>query len=329
MAGRRRPWPIFFFLTFLFGGVRTLAEPGALGTALARDTSSTSVDSILKLPHTEVEDVRVVLLPTNVADRRGRIVRGLTRDDFRLWEDQTPQEIKYFTVEDQDAIEVAFLLDVSGSMRLVGRLEEAKDAIEYFLASFRPKDRFALICFADEQVSWVTTFTSDRERFLNRLRVQEGYGQTALNDAIAAAPRLVEEAATGKRAIILITDGVDNASRLSTGDALALARRASVPIYTIGFSSIPEGILRRGETQTNLGVLSEFADATGAGLFPVHDPDDLKEAIVRIVEELRYQYVIGYQPQRKALDGSYRAVRLEARRRGLEVRTRKGYFADP
>ena len=139
----------------------------------------------------------------------------------------------------------------------------------------------------------------------------------------------MRDAATQKRAIVLITDGVDNASRLGIGDALALARSASVPIYTIGFSTMPDELLRKGDTATNLVVLSRFADETGASLFQVRDPDDLKEAAARIVEELRYQYVIGYLPVRTVWDGGYREVRLEARHRGFEVRTRKGYYADP
>jgi len=309
------------------------AGAGPLDTAQAPAIAATvpSIDdaTLLRLPHTEVENVRLVLLPANVQDRRGRIVRGLSRNDFRLYEDQIPQEIKYFTVEDREAIEVAFMLDVSGSMRVAGKLDEAKEAVAYFLDAFRPGDRFALICFADEQVSWVTEFTADRQRFLERLRVQEGYGQTALNDAVAAAPGLVEQAALGKKAIILITDGVDNASRLSSGETIALARRANVPIYTIGFTYIPDEVRRRGETHTNLDVLQGFADETGGAMYPVRDPDELKDAIARIVEELRYQYVIGYQPARDTWDGTYRRVKLEARHRGIEVRTRKGYFANP
>ena len=330
----RAPWRAGWAIVL---GVWSASFPAAGGDprtsanapAMAARVPAADEAAVLKLPHTEVENVRLVLLPANVQDRRGRIVRGLSRDDFRLYEDQIPQEIKYFTVEDREAIEVAFMLDVSGSMRHAGKLDEAKQAIEYFLSAFRPKDRFALICFADEQVSRVTEFTADRQRFLERLRVQEGYGQTALHDAVAAAPALVEETGTGKKAIILITDGVDNASRLGPDETVALARRASVPIYTIGFTYVPEGVLRRGETQTNLKVLERFAEETGGAMYPVRDPDDLKDAIARIVDELRYQYVIGYYPARDRWDGTYHRVRLEARHRGVEVRTRRGYFATP
>ena len=295
-----------------------------------RPVDEAAVNGILRLPHVETENVRLVLLPANVQDRRGRPVMGLTREDFQLFEDRVPQEIRYFSIEEQQPIEIAFLLDISGSMRHTGKLDEAKEAIRCFVDSLRPKDRFALIGFADDQVSWITEFTADRKRFLQRLYVQEGYGQTALNDAVAAAPSLVQDAATGKKAIVLITDGVDNASRLTNREALRLARQASVPIYAVGFSSIPEELRRKDdETETNLKVLEVLTAETGGLLLPVHDPDDLKEAVARIDGELRYQYVIGYHPKRQTWDGSYHRVHLVATKRGVEVRTRKGYYANP
>jgi Ca-activated chloride channel family protein len=122
---------------------------------------------------------------------------------------------------------------------------------------------------------------------------------------------------------------MDNASRLTAAEAVEVARRASVPIYTIGFATVPRQLLRRGEVQTNLQVLGALSSETGGALFAVNDPDELKEAIARIHEELRYQYVIGYTPSRRVLDGAFRRVRLEPRKRGLEIRTRTGYYAVP
>jgi Ca-activated chloride channel family protein len=288
------------------------------------------VDRILELQHTEVETVRLVLLPVNVENRRGRRVRGLTRDDFRIWEDHVRQDIEYFSVEAQEPLAIAFLLDVSGSMRQLGKLDAAKEAIRYFVESLRPRDRFGLVCFADEQVAWVTEFTSDRGRFLERLDVQEGYGQTALNDAVAETPRLVfNDDIEKKKAIVLITDGVDNVSRLSAEEAVGAAQRVNVPIYTIGFSSIPKSLLGTGEIAYNLEVIRRFSAQTGGHLYVVRDPDELKEAAAKVEEELRYQYLIGYYPTRKLWDGTYRSVELETRNPRLVVRTRKGYFAEP
>jgi Ca-activated chloride channel family protein len=289
-----------------------------------------AIDRIVKLQHTEVENVRLVLLPVSVEDRRGRRVGDLTEDDFRVYEDRVPQEIDFFSVEFQEPLAVAFLLDVSGSMRQLGKLEAAKEAIRYFVDNLRPRDRFGLVCFADDQVAWVTEFTSDRERFLERLDVQEGYGQTALNDAVAETPRLVfEDDIEIKKAIVLITDGVDNSSRLSADQAIEAAQRVSVPIYTIGFSSVPEYLLDKGEYAYNIGIIQKFSAETGGAMFVVRDPDELKEAAAKIEEELRHQYLIGYYPSRRYWDGAYRALQLETRNRRHVIRTRKGYYATP
>ena len=288
-----------------------------------------TVDRLLELHHTEEQEVRLVLLPAVVTDARGRIVQGLKAENFKLFEDYVPQEVRYFNTESTEPISIAFLLDISGSMRQVGKLDEAKQSIQIFVDALRPGDRFGLICFADDQVAWITEFTSDRERFLQRLGVQTAYGQTALFDAVAATPTLVDETIEGRKAIVLITDGNDNASRLNTFKAVQLARRVSVPIYTIGFASLADGVLPKGQTENSLVVLKRFATETGGHMFVVRDPDDLKEAVLRIQSEMRFQYVIGYHPTRTLWDGTFRKIKLETDRSRLTVRTRSGYYANP
>jgi Ca-activated chloride channel family protein len=289
-----------------------------------------TLQELLKLPHTEVETVRLVLVPAHVLDRRGRVVQDLRSQDFRLFEDQAPQRIEFFSTEGDEPISIAFLLDVSGSMRQSDKLESAKDAVRYLVERLRPADRFALICFADEQVSWVTEFTSDRARFLERLEVQEGYGQTALNDAVAASPELVDLKVKGRKAIILITDGVDNASRLTPEQAVALAGKVDVPIYILGFTALPENLRRKNEDpRGSLAAIRRFSDQTGGALFSVHDPDEMKEAVSQIDQELRHQYLLGYYPTASTWDGAFRRIHLETTRSRLIVRARKGYYATP
>jgi Ca-activated chloride channel family protein len=289
-----------------------------------------TIERILKMQEEQEVAVRLVLLPASVEDKKGRFVPGLTAKDFKLLDERVPQEIKYFSVESDEPVAIAFLLDVSGSMRQSGKLEAAKEAVRHFVDELRPQDRFALICFADEQVSWVTEFTSDRKRFLERLMVQEGYGQTALNDAVASAPKLVDEGTTGRKAIVLITDGVDNASRLTAQEAMQTARRIEVPIYTVGFTTLPwEDEKRSQDLGVNMAVLRLFADETGGEVFVVRDPDEMKEAVVKISTEMRHQYLIGYSPGLSRWDGRFRYVELLARNGRYAVRTRKGYYAKP
>jgi len=239
-----------------------------------------TIERILKIQEEQEVAVRLVLLPASVEDKKGRFVPGLTAKDFKLLDERVPQEIKYFSVESDEPVAIAFLLDVSGSMRQSGKLEAAKEAVRHFVDELRPQDRFALICFADEQVSWVTEFTSDRKRFLERLMVQEGYGQTALNDAVASAPKLVDEGTTGRKAIVLITDGVDNASRITAQEAMQTARRIEVPIYTVGFTTLPwEDEKRSQDLGVNMAVLRLVADAP----VPAGDPLDHEAAALSSV----------------------------------------------
>jgi VWFA-related protein len=295
----------------------TPAEPGK------------AVPGAYRIPQVEVENVRLVLVPASVEDRKGRPVRGLSSQDFRLYDEGVPQTIRHFSVEAGQPVEVAFLLDLSGSMREFGKLEAAKEAIRHILSRLHYGDRVGLIGFADDQVRWITPFATDRASFLDRLSVQEGYGQSAIHDAVAAAPDLVRAAADGRKAIVLITDGVDNASRFGTAQALEFARQASVPIYAVGLSSTPRSLVPKNGVPSNLEILRVYAAETGGVLFPARDPDDLKEAAEQILEDLRYQYVIGYTPDPPVWDGGFRRLRVEPRQRDLAVRARSGYVATP
>jgi len=284
-----------------------------------------TLDRMLALHHTAHESVGMVLLPAAVTDKKGRPVRDLAISDFQLFENAAPQSIRYFSSDTNEPVSIAFLLDLSGSMRQLEKLEHAKEAIRFFVDALEPQDQFALIGFADRQVSWITEFTQDRERFLERLSVQVGLGQTALHDAVAAAPGLVDERIEGRKAIVLITDGVDNHSGLAQQTALQLAREVNVPIYTIGFLSVNPKHLPKGTVEMDLQALRSISDETGGRIFAVHDPDELKEAVNLIDDELRFQYVIGYYPDSLAQPGEFRRLQLEGPQR-LAIRTRSGYL---
>jgi Ca-activated chloride channel family protein len=314
----------------LLAAALTLGAAPAVGqqTKPPSRMDDAELERLVDLHRVEHEEVRLVLIPAVVTTKRNKVVPGLEKQDFLLHEDHVPQEIEYFGTETSQPIAISFLLDVSGSMRQKGKLDEAKAAIEAFVEALAEGDRFGLICFADDQVSWVTEFTSDRERFLRRLSVQEAYGQTALFDALAATPRLVDERTRGRKAIVLFTDGNDNASKMNTFKAVRLARSVEVPIYVISFSSLSSKVLRRGSSPPDIRVLRRFATETGGSIWSVEAPEDLKEAVLRIQEELRFQYVIGYHPTRRDWDGTFRSLRLETRN-GLVVKARAGYYAEP
>lgn len=274
----------------------------------------------------ERERVRLVLLPTVVTDRRGRPVRDLTVDEFTLFEDGAPQEIRVFASEQDSPISLAFLLDVSESMGLRDRLGEAKRGIRAFVEALDAADRYGLIGFADDEVSWITPFTDDRRNFLRRLDVQDPGGKTALFDALGRTPAMVGEGGAERRAIVLFTDGLDNASKIPMLQAMWMARRVRVPIYALSFVPMSPALLSE-RVRDSLAVLERFSQETGGGLYVLYEPKDLDRAIASIQRELRQQYVIGYYPPPAADDdGTFRRIRLEAGNPAWTVRTRTGYY---
>jgi Ca-activated chloride channel family protein len=305
-----------------------LIAPFVPDWAIAQAPPDAADTRILDQGLVEREEVRLILLAALVTNSKGRPIMGLGPEDLRIFESEMPRPIEFVATVEELPIALAFVLDVSGSMEMRGRLDDAKQVVRSFIAELRPGDRAGLICFADDQVTWVTEFTDDRERFLTRLSVQEGRGPTALYDALAASPGLVDSRTRERKAIVLLTDGLDNASQLSQLEAVWIARRVHVPIYTVNFIQQKESRLPKAARQ-NLRVLERFSSETGGAGFAVHNPRELRDAVSRIQAELTFQYLIGYYPSAGERDGEFRRIRVETFRRGLKVRTRSGYYAEP
>jgi Ca-activated chloride channel family protein len=213
-------------------------------------------------------------------------------------------------------------------MALGGRLDQAKVAIRQVADSLEDSDRVGLIRFADESVEWVSTFDDSRAAFYQRLASLQAGGETALYDAMAAAATLVDDERPGRKAIVLVTDGADNASSIPQLEATWMARRVSLPIYTLGFVPVHKKLLPF-RLRESLRVLGRFSEETGGTLVPIHEPRDLERAAKLVSQELKYQYVIGFYVHGTPRDGSYRNVSLATRRDGLSVRTRRGYYDNP
>jgi len=314
--------------TIRSGAIRVLAAllavlAPAAGAYFAAGAAS-ETEPLRDMRFAQIERVQMVMVQATVTDKKGRPALGLKQEDFRLFDEGQPQEIEFFATENDAPISLAFLLDLSGSMRQPGRLDAAKAAIHSFLDAAEKADRFGLIGFADAQVTWITPFISDIPVFRKRLDIQRGYGQTALYDALAASPRLVDAEAESRKALVLFTDGLDNASQLSALEAIWLARQVSVPIYTISFISMPREMLSE-ENRQGLAELERFSRETGGALFAIHLPEDLQGAIERIQQDLRSQYVIGFTPGDFDASLPFRHLRVETSRSRLHVRTRTGY----
>jgi VWFA-related protein len=323
-TSRHRPAVAGLALLLCLGLVSLPA--GSSGSA--PQLSDEEVRRLLKDRPVERVQVDLVLLRLTVEDNHGRPERGLGPGDFVVREDGAEQPITVFGESPDEPVQLAVLLDVSGSMRYGGRFERALKVVRRLHDSLRPGDAFALLAFAEGQVGELVRWDEDRERLEKVLAVLEAYGRTALTDAIAATPDLMDASARGRKAIVLITDGVDNASELSPWEAMSAARRTGVPIYPVAFLGGDKqmALESRYSPENNVFLLRRYAAETGGRLFLV-EPDEGVERIGRAIDrDLRLQYLVGYNSPGEP-DGSYRRVQVITERKGLVVRHRAGYYS--
>jgi VWFA-related protein len=277
--------------------------------------------------------VSLVVLHVTVLDRRGAPVHGLTPSDFSIFEDGRPRAVSVFGSSADQPVKVAFLLDVSGSMGLLRKLDRAKEAIRSFAGALGPGDEVALLIFADGRVVVKLGFTSDRDALDAALGRIEAYGRTALRDALAEAPSLLAAAEAGRRALVILTDGVDNASTVTTWEAIHTARRAAVPILAVGMADLPLDLRadRRppGGGRTVFETLTQFTRGTGGEFFPVFGPGEIQAAVRALDERLRGQYILGYDPGPSGDLPGFHRIEVATRNDRHVVLTREGYYSGP
>jgi Ca-activated chloride channel family protein len=278
--------------------------------------------------------VTAISIAVSVQDRGGRHITDLTEEDFVIYEDDEKKNITYFSHDYEAPLSLTVLLDVSGSMALQDKLAESKEALRYMINSLlQDRDEVALLIFADGEVEIASNFSRDKSGFLSVLDRTEAYGQTALNDAVGVSPDFANRGNNEKRALLLITDGIENDSEYSPETAIEVARRVDVPIYTIGYKiPLNEQFLKkykRSEGLTASGIidsLEKFSTATGGKAFFVDQTLDLKNALRLIKLELSHQYILGYTSYSNP-DNDYRKIRVVTSKKRYRVRTREGYYS--
>jgi VWFA-related protein len=278
-------------------------------------------------------DVRVVTLLASVRDSSGAPVKNLTKDEFRLEEDGRPQTIQYFSKESGLPLILALLVDTSHSMRPV--FEPERVASNRFFSQVLREDRdLAAVLHFDSGIGVLQGFTSSRESLataLAGLKIPLRAG-TKLYDAIRQTSDDLMKKQSGRKAIVLRSDGMDVRSRTSLSTAIEAAQRADTIIYAILFDSRPNrgrgGITIAIGPNPNRGpkIMERLARETGGGFFEVSDSLPVDQIYARIEEELRSQYSIGYAPDRADSRGKYRRLKLTTVQKGLVVRTRDGYY---
>lgn len=275
--------------------------------------------------------VRAITLAVTVQDSKGRYVNNLTEKDFTIFENNKKKPISYFMHDFGAPLSLTVLLDVSGSMALEDKLDECKAALRDLATRLlRPRDEIALLLFADGQVEVAAPHSTDKTEFLRVLDKTEAYGQTALNDAVGVSPEFATRAKNEKRALLLITDGIENDSQSTPEQALEIARRVDVPIYTIGYK-IPRNeqlaAHRRSAGLTSAGIvqtLDKFSQATGGKAWFLNEPTDLANVVQEIKNEQSHQYIIGYTSYQDTSD-LYRWIRVTTPNYKHKIRTRQGY----
>jgi len=273
-------------------------------------------------PTFQASSSELVVLPVVVVDaRRGGFVTTLTRADFTVFDNGRPQEIALFSSEDLP-VTIGVVIDNSGSMG--PKLPETRVAVLALARSSHPGDEIFTIPFSDrviERAVHERVTAADTEALERELGAMAPQGRTALYDALVAALDRIERGADARKALVVISDGGDNASRATLDEVLARARRSNVAIYTIG-------LFDPADPDRNARVLKALAEATGAVRFLPRTPGELLRDCLRIARELRAGYTIGFVPPDH--DGTYHRIRVEVSAphgQRLIVRTRPGYFA--
>ena len=293
--------------------------------ALAQDRQTTPQESQVPT-FSESTGSEYVLLPVQVFDAKGRFVEGLSQSDFQVHVEGVTVDIDTFDRDDNAPVSLAFLVDTSGSMHLAGKLEHAKEAVRAIVARRRPGDDFALFAFSEDEVRQVAPFSPDTAGLLRELGSLEASGRTALFDAVAATPSRMLAGRNGKRAIILFTDGVDNASRLTPVQMAEILQEVSIPVFAIGMKNAAFDRLtdaeRRDLALENLKIL---ASSSGGQMFLAGGDEDLRPMVEKISAETRKQYLLGFAPSGRG-DPKYRIIMVSVARPGhWVIRARRGY----
>lgn len=279
--------------------------------------------------------IRRVRLPITVVDKKGQFVPGLTQNDFLVFEDKVPQQIETFSDDLGEALPlyVAVLMDTSPST--AGKLKfEQESAMNFIQTVVRPRRDRVLFATFDHQVELKQDFT-DKLDLLDRavFGVKKLGTQTALYDAVWQFCDEKLRSVSGRRVLVVITDGEDTYSRADLNDAIDIAQRTETTIYVIstkaGLSGTVPGV-RVGEVKDKVdNTLVKLAEETGGVAFFTGDMLSLERSFMKINKELRAQYLVTYKPGNDRYDGSFRRieVKLASSQGGLKVRTKQGYKA--
>lgn len=270
------------------------------------------------------KDVDLVLVPVTITDPMDRLVTGLDKENFRLFEGKEEQEIKHFSTEDAP-VSVGIIFDMSGSM--VEKIERAREAVKEFCTTANPQDEFFMVTFSDEP-RLASDFTNNFDQLESKMVFTVPRGRTALLDAIYLGMHKMKQAKNQKKALLIISDGGDNHSRYNENEIKSMVKEADTMVYSIG---IYDHYFPTMEERLGPQLLSDISGVTGGRSFTIDNPNDLPDVASKIGMELRNQYVIAYRPEKVKRDGKWHKIKIKLRiPKGLpplQVYARTGYYA--
>ena len=293
----------------------------------ARHTAMVSALLLVCMPAIDDQDARIsvdvnlVVLPAIVTDQKGGFVSDLRQEDFHVYENGAPQQIKLFTHEDVP-VTAGLVVDHSSSMRR--KLAEVSAATRTFVKASNPEDQMFVVNFNEHVELGLPPsirFTADPSELERAISRAQTTGMTALYDAIAVGLKLLKSGEREKKVLVVISDGGDNSSTHRLAQTLQLAEQSSAIIYAIG-------IFDEDDPDRNPRILKRLASATGGVAFFPKELSEVTGICARIARDIRSQYTLGYIPAVPAAPGEYRTVRITANSRHggkLTVRTRAGY----
>jgi Ca-activated chloride channel family protein len=301
------------------------SAPAAGAPAGAEAPAATGPNALKVRPGARIRlDVDMVLIPVSVTDPMNRLVTGLEKEEFQVFENNGRQKIATFASEDAP-VSIGIIFDLSGSM--TSKLIRARESILQFIKIANPQDEFFVIGFNDRP-ELIEDFTNSVEDIQARLATVRSGHRTALLDAIYYGMNKMKDARHERKALLVVSDGGDNRSRYTEGELRAQVREADVEIYSIG---IFDPYAPTPEERAGPQLLLDLSDETGGRLFRVDDIAEMGDIAEKISTELRNQYVIGYRPRDLTRDGKWRKVKVKVNPPAglppLTVHARTGYYA--
>ncbi|HMK29923.1 MAG TPA: VWA domain-containing protein [Terriglobales bacterium] len=293
-------------------------QPGGSSPAEGMDPSLKTHTKPVKV------DVDLVLVPVTITDPMNRLVTGLEKENFQVFEGNERQEIRHFSSEDVP-ISLGVIFDMSGSMS--NKIEKSREAVVEFFRTANPQDEFFMVAFNDRP-ELISDFTTSVEDIQGKMIYVVPKGRTALLDAIYLGLHKMKQARHQKKALLIISDGGDNHSRYTESEIKSIVKEADVQVYAIGIFDLNP---RTEEEKLGPVMLAEVTDVTGGRTFTIDNPNELSDVATKIGIELRNQYVLGYRPTKPGHDGKWRKIKVKLNPpKGLpplRIYAKTGYYA--